>query len=581
MTSIDETGIPRFDRRFAAGDHTFTRIGDGALGGKAAGLWRVREEVLSRLKTDRHPRIDVSVPSLTVLCTDFFDEFMASNGLYEVVAAETRDDVIAHAFQKASLPVRYLGDLRALAEAMRTPLAVRSSSLLEDALEHPFAGVYATKMIPNNQPAADARYSRLVEAVKFVCASTFFSQSRSYLKSIERDVGDEKMAVIVQEIVGQRCDQRFYPGLSGVARSYNYYPTGNATSEDGVVSLALGLGKQIVDGGLSWTYCPARPKAPPPFNDIGDLLKNSQTRFWAVNMGSPPLPDPIKETEYMVEADLENAEYDGTLELLASTYDAGADRLRPGLSGAGPRLLNFAPMLEYDVLELNDLILELLEHAREASAAPVEIEFAMTTRPGTDEPHRFGFLQMRPMMVAEDEVFVGEDELQGDDLVLASTKVLGNGDRDDLRDVIYLKPDSFEAKHTPVMARDLEAINRNLLEAETPYVLMGFGRWGSSDPWLGVPIEWGDISGARVIVEASLPGMSPDLSQGSHFFHNLIGFRILYLSTTLMSTPPVDWAWLDAQPAVHETEFVRHVRTAAPIRIKVDGRRGRGVIRHG
>jgi len=347
------------------------------------------------------------------------------------------------------------------------------------------------------------------------------------------------------------------------------------------VNLALGLGKQMVDGGISWTYCPAYPKAPPPFNSIGDLLKTSQTEFWAVNMGKPPLPDPIQETEFLVRAGLKEAEYDGTLDLMISTYDPQSDRLRPGMSGSGPRLLNFAPMLEYDVLPLNDLLRTLLRHAEDVSAAPVEIEFAVTTKHRTDEPHRFGFLQMRPMMVADSEIVITDEELADDNVLLASAKVLGNGSRDDIHDVVFLRPDLFEAKFTPVIAAELAQINRRLLESDDPYLLIGFGRWGSSDPWLGVPVEWGAISGARVIVESSLPDMQPDLSQGSHFFHNLIGFRVLYLATGLQQSQPIDWEWFEQQPTIQETRFVKHVRTERPLRIKVDGRRRRGFISRG
>jgi len=581
MCSREASDLARFSRDFGTGESALTRIGDGALGGKAAGLLQVQRDVLSRFAADEFPHFEVSVPSLVVLATDLFDRFMADNDLYPLALGGERDEVIAHAFQQAKLPTTCLGDLRSLATSSRTPLAIRSSSLLEDALAHPFAGVYATKMIPNNQPSADPRFQRLVEGIKFVFASVFFGQARSYLRSIGGDPRDEKMAVIIQEIVGQRCDKRFYPGLSGVARSYNYYPSGHAKPEDGVVNLALGLGKQIVDGGISWTYCPAYPKAPPPFNSIGDLLKTSQTEFWAVNMGKPPLPDPIQETEFLVRAGLKEAEYDGTLDLMISTYDPQSDRLRPGMSGSGPRLLNFAPMLEYDVLPLNDLLRTLLRHAEDVSAAPVEIEFAVTTKHRTDEPHRFGFLQMRPMMVADSEIVITDEELADDNVLLASAKVLGNGSRDDIHDVVFLRPDLFEAKFTPVIAAELAQINRRLLESDDPYLLIGFGRWGSSDPWLGVPVEWGAISGARVIVESSLPDMQPDLSQGSHFFHNLIGFRVLYLATGLQQSQPIDWEWFEQQPTIQETRFVKHVRTERPLRIKVDGRRRRGFISRG
>jgi hypothetical protein len=573
--------LPQFDRRFFGGEGTFTLVGDGELGGKATGLRVVQERILSRLEHGRFPRFAPVVPTLTVLTTDVFDAFMSRNGLYPVAFGDAPDDRIALAFQQAELPAEFVGDLRALIASVHTPLAVRSSSLLEDALAHPFAGVYQTKMIPNNQPSVDARFHRLVEAVKFVMASTFFAEPRSYIRSVGRTLQEEKMAVIVQEVVGTRRDDRFYPALSGVARSYNYYPSGRAGPGDGVVSLALGLGKQIVDGGVSWTYSPAYPKAPPPYSGVGDILRNSQTEFWAVNMGPPPPPDPIRETEYLLRADLGAAEWDGVLDQLVSTYDAGSERLRPGLHGEGPRVLDFAPILTMDTLPLNDLLVRLLELTKEALGSEVEIEFAASLGPGLEGSCRFGFLQARPMMVARDAVAVSEDDLQGEDVIVSSDRALGNGVRNDIRDVVYVRHETFEAKHTQTIATELADINRGLVEDGRPCLLVGFGRWGSSDPWLGIPVDWGQISAARAMVEATLPRMSPDMSQGSHFFHNLISFGVLYLSVRHSGDGRIRWDWLDRQPAIVETQFVRHVRLAEPLEIRVDGRSGRGVVKHG
>ncbi len=579
MASRDRPDLPPFGRRFFGGAERFTRIGAGHIGGKAAGLQRIAQEILPRVETDRFAGIEIAVPTMTVLTTAVFDAFMTRNRLRIEDLARMPDDRIAHRLQQADLPAEFVGDLWGIAEQVRTPLAVRSSSMLEDALHHPLAGVYATKMTPNNQPDVDTRFRRLVEAIKFVYASTFFRQARSYLRSIRQPQDSEKMALIVQEIVGRRYGQRYYPAISGVARSYNYYPSGHARPEDGVVNLALGLGKQIVDGGRSWTYSPAYPTAPPPFGAIGDLLKNTQTDFWSVHMGAPPPPDPTRETEYLVEHGLEEAEADGALDRLASTYDARSDRLRPGVGLRGPRVLDFAPILALGELPLNDLVLHLLAISGEVLASPVEIEFAVDMPIRKGPPARLGFLQVRPMMVAQDRVALEPGELAGADTLLASEQVLGNGVREDIRDIVYLKPRAFEARHTPRIAQELERFNLDLLRAEKPYLLIGFGRWGSSDPWLGVPVEWGQVCGARVIVEATLPEMNPDLSQGSHFFHNLIGCRVLYLSVRHHGPHAVDWDWLDRQEAVAETDFVKHVRTSGPLLVKVDGHNGRGVVK--
>jgi hypothetical protein len=580
MKGIDSSAVPRFDREFFGGEHAFTRIGSGALGGKATGLLRAREEILSRLDPDDHPYIEVEVPTSTVLTTDLFDAFIERNHLEELAASDLPDDRIAHAFQNAELPAEFVGDLRILISCVHTPLAVRSSSLLEDALDHPFAGVYGTKMIPNNEIEEDARFRRLVEAVKFVYATTFFTASKAYMRSIGRNLAEEKMAVIVQEVVGQRADNRFYPCISGVARSHNYYPTGHAKPEDGVINLALGLGKTVVDGGLTWTFSPAYPAAPPPFNDLDQLLENTQTHFWGVHMGDPPPHDPIRETEYLVQPSLAEAEADGALRYLVSTYLAESDRLNPGLEGRGPRALTFAPLLTSRLYGFNGLLKRLIEVSVEALGTAVEIEFAVNLDRRDALPARVAFLQVRPMMVSGEKVEVDTEELTGDRVILATENVLGNGASDDIRDVVFVRPDDFDPMATETIARELEAINRELVDAARPYLLIGFGRWGTSDASFGVPVVWGQISGAKVIVEATLPNVQPELSQGSHFFHNLLSFRILYLTVEHDDAFEIDWRWLEKQPVIRSTDYVTHARLAAPLEVRVDGSSGRGVIVH-
>ena len=567
--------VPAFDRRFFRSSAVFSRIGAGELGGKAEGLIQIRD-ALERELDGRVDGIEVGIPRVVVLATDGFDQFMEGNDLWALALSDAPDDRIAHAFQRAGLPTEVLGDLRAVAAEVRRPLAVRSSSMLEDALEQPFAGVYETKMIPNNQPDADSRYSRLSEAIKLVYASTFFRSARTYRKAAGIEDRAEKMAVMIQEIVGERHGDRFYPHLSAVCRSYSYYPIGRAKPEDGVVSLALGLGKSIVDGGLCWSYAPSRPKAPRPFASTRQMLQETQSGFWAVNMGRPPTYDPIAETEYLVEATLEDAEYDGTLSYLASTYDGASDRLRPGIGTDGPRVLDFAPLLQLRQLPLNDLMVALLEVGEASVGTAVEIELAMTL-PGRDGSARAGFVQIRPMRAPTDEVEVEAGELTSPDALLASELTMGNGLEEGITDVVYVKPDAFEAKHTRAIAGEIEMLNRRLVDAGRGYVLIGFGRWGSSDPWLGIPVLWGQVAGARVIVEATLPSMDVEPSQGSHFFHNMSNTGALYFSVRHGTAPDVDWPWLDGLEAVEETGWVRHVRTP-PLTVRVDGRTGRGVI---
>ena len=571
-----DAAIPRFTRGAWDSGEIVTRLGGGGIGGKAAGLWRLKAELLPLLDPLEFPGIRVTVPRMVVLGTDVFDAFMDLNGLRETALSGASNARLAHAFGKATLPPEHLGDLRDFISQVHAPLAVRSSSLLEDALEHPFAGVYATKMIPNNQADADKRFAALVDAIRLVYAATYFKTAQDYFAGSGRDHAAEKMAVVIQEVAGDRHDDRFYPQISGVARSFNYYPTGAARPTDGVVNLALGLGRQIVDGGLSWTYSPAYPAAPPPFNTVGDRMRGTQTTFWAVHMGPPPPPDPMKETEYLLRGDLEMAADDGVLDHLVSTYDGRSDRLRMGFARGGPHVLDFAPILVGETLPLNGLLRRLFPLAERTAGCPVEIEFAV------DEDHageglRLCLLQMRPMVIPRGDTLVSPVDLSGDRVVVAADRALGNGSRTDLADVVYLKPEAFDAARTRAMAAEVEEVNTRLAREGRPYVLVGFGRWGSSDPWLGVPVEWGQISGAKVIVETSTRGMNPDPSQGAHFFHNLISFGVFYLTASPRGGT-IAWDWLAAQPAVHESAHLRHVRLPAPLSVRVDGLAGLGVL---
>lgn len=570
--------MQQFQRKFFDTEDRFTVIGSGEIGGKAHGLLRIKDALREQFTDGTFGGISIDIPRLAVIATDMFDIFMTQNKLYDIALSNASDERIAHHFQRAELPVNLVGDLRALIGQVNVPLAVRSSSMLEDAMYEPFAGIYGTKMIPNNQPDSDSRFRRLVEAVKFVYASTFFQEAKDYFSATGHKIESEKMAVIIQEVVGIRHGNRFYPEISGVARSYNFYPMGRAKPEDGVLDLALGLGKTIVDGGKAWTVSPAFPKTKPPCASPRDMVKQSQNLFWAVNMGKPPAFDPIKEAEYMIQSDLKDAEYDGTLRYIVSTYDINADRINMGMDGYGPRIVDFSFILELEILPLTKLIKTLLPLCETIAEAEVEVEFAMTIQSSPRLAARFGLLQVRPMVVSHDRIDVTEEDLTGEHVLLASDKVLGNGVLNTIQDIVYVKPECFNAKNTPLIAGEVQIINRSLTQTKTPYVLIGFGRWGSSDPWLGIPANWGQISGAKVIVESSLPEMFVELSQGSHFFHNLTSFQVSYFAVSHLGPYTIDWNWLNSLETIAETEFVRHVRTAGPLTVKVDGRSGKGVI---
>jgi hypothetical protein len=573
------TDLPVFDRKFWDGSFRCTQIGTGSLGGKASGLVFIKDLLAQQIDPVSFPGVEISVPTMAVIATDCFDQFISLNHLGDLPFHDMADARIAHAFQKADLPMELLGDLRALTEQVKTPLAIRSSSLLEDALERPFAGVYATKMIPNNQQDPDTRFHRLTEAIKFIYASTFFREARNYRSTVSR-IADEKMAVIIQEVVGLRRGERFYPDISGVARSYNFYALDPAKPEDGVITLALGLGKTIVDGGIAWSFSPAYPQTPPPFASVDETLEGTQTEFWAVNMGKPPAYDPVSETEYLVRANLAQAERDEVLSLIASTYNPERDRIVPGISSPGARILNFAPMLVQERFPINELSQALLNAAEKTLKAKVEIEFALTIDGWTgDSPHaRLGFLQVRSMVVSDQTVEVTPQDIENPRAIVASTMVIGNGAESDIGDVVFVRPETFSPMVTPTIARQLDSINRELQHQRRPYLLIGFGRWGSSHPSLGIPVDWSQISGARAIVEAMIPEMNVELSQGSHFFHNLSSFRASYFMVPEGGTVGVNWYWLNAQPVVEETQFVRHVRPRVPLALRVDGRTRRGVV---
>jgi hypothetical protein len=526
------------------------------------------------------PDIQVVIPTLTVITTDFFDFFMKDNRLYDIALSEARDDLIAQAFQKAELPAPLVGDLRALISQVHSPLAIRSSSMLEDAMFEPFASVYATKMIPNNQWDGDTRFRKLAEAIKYVYASTFFKDAKNYMRATKHTTADEKMAVIIQEVVGVRHGNRFYPHLSGVARSHNFYPLGHAKPGDGVIDLALGLGKSIVDDGVGWSFSPAYPQANPPYISISELLEQSQTAFWAINMGPPGEYNPIQETEYMLKFNLEDAERDGTLRFLASTYRPQDDKIVFGVVEKGPRIIDFAPILKLELIPLNKMLRALLNLCEDTLERMVEIEFAMTLDEKHGSPARFGFLQVRPMVVSEAKVDVSLTELEGDHVLVASESVLGNGILDSIQDIVYVKPEKFRAHETQNIAAQLEEMNYQLGASHVPYLLIGFGRWGSTDPLGGIPVNFGQISGAKAIVESTLPEMNFMLSQGTHFFHNITSFRVLYFSVPHWEKYTIDWNWLRQQMAVSETEHVRHIKLSSPLTIKVDGTTSRGVIYH-
>ncbi|MFO7653036.1 MAG: PEP/pyruvate-binding domain-containing protein [Candidatus Krumholzibacteriia bacterium] len=557
----------------------FVRIGGGSLGGKARGL-AFMNSVLDRYGVDdRVEGVSIQVPPTAVLGTDVFDAFLDGNDLRQRMLGDMTDGRIVELFLgTAKLPAGIYDDLRAFLDEVRYPLAVRSSSLLEDSQFQPFAGVYSTYMLANNHPDLDVRLDQLCDAIKLVYASTFYRRARSYLEATGNRLEEEKMAVIIQQLVGEEYDGVFYPHLAGVAHSTNFYPAGPMRAEDGVAVVALGMGRTVVEGGKCLHFCPALPDILPQFDSPGDWLACSQREFWAIDVRHPEAY-PTAEDFNLLKLDLATAERHGTLAAVGSVYSPESDRIHDGLDHEGVRLVTFAQVLKANVFPLTKILRGLLELGRRTMSSPVEIEFAVSLSADPHRPHRFGLLQIRPLAgdIAEPDV---PPELFDSRHAFISTAVaLGNGRTSDICDVVYIPRERFDRDRTRQMAAELGELDGELARDGISYLLLGAGRLGSSDPWLGVPVRWDQIAAARVVVETDLDDFKVTPSQGSHFFQNLTSFRVGYLTiNSADARSRIDWEWLDAQPAVREAEFLRHVRLSSPLTVLIDGRRSRAVV---
>jgi len=578
MSNVD-TKVPRFEPLTFGSEHSLARIGTGGVGGKAVGLQQIQEEILPRFDVSQFDGVTVHLPRAVIVATDVFSEFVHRNRLMESVLGGIPDSQIALEFQRGELSEDVRSQLRALLEIMRSPLVVRPSSFFEDSEKRAFAGIYASTLVPNSEENDEFRYRRLSGAVKLAWASTFFENAVVSRRASGLADDAEKMAVIIQEITGVRHNGRFYPTISGLARSYNHYPAPGNKREDGVVSVALGLGKTITDGDHVWSYSPHRATAPPPFKSTGELLKFTQTSFWAVNVGDPPPPDPVRTTSCLVRCGLGDAEADGTLSFLASTWDPASDQLRSGVAGNGPRALTFAPLLESRSIPFTPVVERLLELSCNVLNGEAEIEFAVNLGRDAALPMEVGLVQLRPMLTPGERTPIEESDLEGDDVLVSSDNCLGQGSRHDLTDVVYLRPQNFERGSTRMMASELDAVNRGLVEEGRHGVFIGPGRWGTTDDRFGVPVAWGQISAARVIVEATMPETPTNLSHGTHFFHRLLSNRVLYMSVEPSGHGKIDWDFLESCEAIWESRHVRHVRVDNPLEVRIDCANRRGLIR--
>ena len=573
---LSQAVVADFDRETFDATGEFYRIGGGSIGGKARGLAFARILIGDSGLARRFGGVEVKVPSTVVVGTDAFDRFLDDNELRDVALSTDDDAAIQSRFLAGAFPEDTTEDLRTFLAQVRQPLAVRSSSLLEDSQYQPFSGVYQTFMLPNNDPSLDVRLDHLLKAIKRVYASTFSQSAKAYLRATPYRLEEEKMAIVLQRVVGAAHGERFYPDFAGVARSHNFYPTEPLKAQDGIVAVALGLGKTVVEGGASLRFCPRYPNHLLQFSDVADVLRNSQREFWALRLSSRHGPEgEAAEGRF----DLESAEADGTLHAVGSTYSRENDAISDGLSRPGVRVVSFAPVLKHDTFPLASVIQALMEMGEWGMNAPVEIEFAVNLRVPRGAPKEFAFLQMRPLALSREgeELELGNEEPAR--VLCRSANVLGNGRLDTLRDVVVVDADRFDRARSADVAQEIAQFNAALSAASTPYLLVGVGRWGSRDPWLGIPVTWDQISGARAIVEAGFKDLHVTPSQGSHFFQNIVSFNVGYFTVNPgVGSDVVDWEWLAAQPAVRETSCVRHLRFAEPVVVKMNGRKNEGVI---
>ena len=564
----------------ASTDAFFLRIGNSSLGGKARGLAFMRHLLHKHRLPKQFAEVRITVPPAVVLATDIFDRFIAENNLADFALHCSDDREIEQRFLEASFPPSVRDSLLEFLAEIHYPLAVRSSSLLEDSQYQPFTGVYETFMLANQDTDLSVRLEKLLEAIKRVYASTFSQHAKAYVRATPYRLEEEKMAVILQQVVGTVHSERFYPDFSGVVRSYNFYPASPMKYEDGVAAVALGLGRAVVDGGKCLTFCPRYPRNIVQFSSVEDILTNSQSEFWALEMNhiARTEADPaasLREVRFGLNA----AEADGTLYSVCSTYSADNHAVYDGVSRPGVRVVTFAPVLKHDVFPLAPLLDQLMSIGEDAFGRPVEIEFAVRLPQRPDDVADFGFLQIRPLVLSREGEELRMDEVDPARLICHSSKVLGNGRVSDLCDAVVVDFHRFERARSAEVAQGVAHFNSKLNEERRPYLLIGVGRWGSTEPWLGIPVQWDEISGARVIVEAGFRDFRVTPSQGSHFFQNLSAFQVGYFTVNPDASEGfVDWQWLSSTPALEEEGCVRHLRFDTPLTVVMNGRTSQGMI---
>ena len=529
--------------------------------------------------SDKFEGVNITIPRTVVISTDIFDEFMEENNLHKIGLSDMSDDEILQHFLKARLPFRIHEDLYTFISVVKNPVAVRSSSLLEDSYYQPFAGIYSTYMIPNVADDERKMLEILSEAIKSVYASVYYKDSKAYMAATSNVIDEEKMGVVLQEVCGKKYENRFYPSVSGVARSINFYPISPETPEDGIANVALGLGKYIVDGGMILRFSPKYPKKVLQTYTPEQALRETQKYFYALDLEADHFTPSTDDGANLLKLRINEAEKDGSIKHIASAYDMQNNILRDGIHSEGKKLITFSNVLNHNVFPLANIISDILEIGQKEMGKPIEIEFAVELNTAKGEDRVFNVLQIRPIVDNDETVNLKLDDVKEEDTIIICDKALGNGIIKDVYDIIYVKPEAFDAAKSLDIANKIGHINNIFLEEKKNFILVGPGRWGSTDPWLGIPVKWPQISMARVIVESGLDKYRIDPSQGTHFFQNLTSFRVGYFTINpFIKDGYYNLDFLNKIEAFFEDEFVRHLRFEKPLQIEIDGKQNKGVI---
>ncbi len=573
--------ISEFNRETFDPKNSFARIGGGSLGGKARGLGFINTLITNYNMNSLFEKVEISVPSAVIIGTEVFDRFIQNNNLEVLALNEKNDLVLTQKFIEASyFPQDIIAKLRDFLDIIKVPLAVRSSSLLEDSQFQPFAGVYQTYMLPNSNPDLEVRLEELLQTIRCVYASTYFQAAKDYMKATAYRLEEEKMAVIVQRLVGAEHHRKFYPDFAGVAKSFNFYPVPPQKSDDGIALVALGLGKTVVEGGNTVRFCPRFPKHLLQFFSTNETIRNAQQDFYALDLDGKldHRPDSVKDP-LVKRFELTESESDGTLYTVGSTYSPENEAVYDGISREGIRVVTFAPVLKHKIFPLPEILNLLLGLGSWGMGSPVEIEFAVNLQVPEGKLKEFAMLQMRPLVISHELDELKIDEVEKSTLICQSDQVLGNGAIEEIYDVVVVDQKKYERNKSKEVANEISHFNTKLLDQKKHYILIGVGRWGSLDPWLGIPVTWDQISGAAAIVESGFKDFNVEPSQGSHFFQNITSFRVGYFTVNAANNNSfIDWDWLSAQHPDEKLEFTKHLKFTSPISVKINGHKNKGII---